>query len=360
MIRTLGNAIPTVIISREQATQLTEGETLLLDGTSGTLLKDEEMAQVASRGPITTGVSTVPLKTRDQHVVELRASTGSHEAIARAVTNGATAIGSLRTEYLGFDRKTPPTAEFYEKELNRCCEQAAPLSVTIRLPDITLDKLPAWCSGLELMDSPLGIHGARLYNYEPVKSVFQSILMASTCIATRYDIQLMLPYVTLPEEFEQLQDEINKTVAKPLPIGTMIETPSAALMIAEFLNKADFVSIGCNDLMQCVYAADRDIYEVKNLLDPYAPAVYRLLRYVADEAGDRINKVQLCGLLACFPEVMQVLLGMGYRAFSVYPMYIPSLAQTISKIDTEHAKQLADKICAADSIERVKNVLKIN
>ena len=91
----------------------------------------------------------------------------------------------------------------------------------------------------------------------------------------------------------------------------MTEVPAAILDMQHWFEVADFVSIGCNDLMQCLFAADRDIPELRNYLDPCAPALFRFLRQAATAAGENIDKVQLCGLLPQMPGVLPVLLGMG-------------------------------------------------
>ena len=158
-------------------------------------------------------------------------------------------------------------------------------------------------------------------------------------------------------EFSYWRSKIEQQLNKALPIGTMAESPAAVLALAHWFEVADFVAIGCNDLMQCLFAADRDLAEVRRHLDPYSPELFRFLKQAADAAGDNINKVQLCGLLPQLPGVLPVLLGMGFRVFSVAPVMIPYLAKIASETKLSQAKALAQHVCVAKTSEQVRGLL---
>jgi phosphoenolpyruvate-protein kinase (PTS system EI component) len=121
---------------------------------------------------------------------------------------------------------------------------------------------------------------------------------------------------------------------------------------------ADFVSIGCNDLMQCLFAADRDLAEVGRYLDPYSPELFRFLNLASETAGDNIDSVQLCGLLPQLPAVLPVLLGMGFRAFSVTPVMVPHLAKIAGEVSLSLAEDLARQVCMAKNTAQVRGLLK--
>jgi phosphoenolpyruvate-protein kinase (PTS system EI component) len=137
----------------------------------------------------------------------------------------------------------------------------------------------------------------------------------------------------------------------------MVETPAAAFALAEMLEIADFVALGCNDLMQCFFGVDRDILEVSEFLDPCAPVLFRFLRQVAEAAGKAVGELQLCGLLSQSPGILPVLLGLGYRVFSVEPVMIPYLARTIGTEGIASAEALAAAVCAAPDAEGVRRIL---
>ncbi len=142
-----------------------------------------------------------------------------------------------------------------------------------------------------------------------------------------------------------------------LPAGAMVETPTGALDIGRWLDVADFAAIGCNDLMQCLFGADRDLAPVGTVPDPYAPALYRFLSHVAELAGDTLARIQLCGLLAQMPGVLTLLVGLGYRRFSVVPLLVPHLAWLLRHTTTTQAKALALQAETAVETGEVRTLL---
>jgi phosphoenolpyruvate-protein kinase (PTS system EI component) len=137
----------------------------------------------------------------------------------------------------------------------------------------------------------------------------------------------------------------------------MLETAGAALAVEGFLAKTDLVGIGLNDLMQSLFGADRDLPAVRDNLDPYAPALYRLLRLTAELAGPEVNRVQLCGILPQLPGVLPVLLGLGYRTFSVDVAHAPYLAGTVATRSSVEDRGLAEAVCDATSGHAVADLL---
>ena len=127
----------------------------------------------------------------------------------------------------------------------------------------------------------------------------------------------------------------------------MVETPAGVLDLHNWLDMTDFVSIGCNDLMQCLFAADRDRPELRKYLDPYAPLLYRFLAPIAPTTAEQATRIQICGVLPQLPGVLPVLLGLGFRAFSVDAALVPDLAQTIQSTSIIDAEQLAEQVCQA-------------
>ena len=124
-----------------------------------------------------------------------------------------------------------------------------------------------------------------------------------------------------------------------------------------FLATADLVGFGLNDLMQSLFGADRDLPAVRAHLDPYAPALYRFLRLTAELAGPDVKRVQLCGVLPQLPGVLPVLLGLGYRTFSVDVAHAPYLAGTVARRSAAADRGLADAVCAAASGPAVAGLL---
>ncbi len=356
MIRLFGLGIPTVVVSKETAKTLEEGKEVLVDGTRGRIIWPAgSMSQPAhTHEPPSAGE---PLNTADGVQIALRASASSSEAVARAVAMGASAIGLVRSEFLVPEDGRLPDAAFFESVLSTFCDIARPLPVTVRLLDIAADKPVPWLKPLAGMMGTLGLQGSRLYDREPIRSVFHAMLDAVANLASRYELSLLIPYIVNLEEFRYWRGEIEQRLTETLPVGVMAETPAAVLTMQDWFEVADFVSIGCNDLMQCLFAADRDLPELSVLLDPYAPVLFRFLRQAAEAAGANLSKVQLCGLLPQMPGVLPVLLGMGFTAFSVEPMMIPYLARNTSETTLSEAESLAHEICAAKDSREVRALL---
>ena len=360
MIRLLGLGIPTVIVTVEQAAELLDGAEIILDGARGVILPFDEDLTSTSEIPPPAPMAGQPVMTADGIAVELRASVADSEGVAKAVVQGATAIGLVRSEFIMPVDGTLPDVDFYQTGFSELCDCAGSLPVTIRLLDIAGDKCPPWMDRQPGMEGPLGLQGARLYGMEPVREVYRAQVRAIGSLIGQYELRLLLPYIISIHEFMRWRQEIEQILPISLPIGTMVETPAAALEMARWFRYADFVSLGCNDLMQCVFAADRDHAELKSYLDPYSPVLFCFLGQIAEASGENIDKVQVCGLLPQVPGVMAVLLGLGYRAFSIEPIFIPYLAQTIARSTMTENCKLAAEVCANTDSESVQRMLLAN
>lgn len=354
-LRLLSQGIPTVLLAAEAAAQLSPGLELSLDGQTGRLTADAEVA--AAPPPPMRPEPGQPVHTRDGVAIELRCSVTDARGAAAALSAGATAIGLARSEYLYPADGRMPDTDYLIQACDALCAAAAPLPVTFRLIDIAGDKRPPWLPELPGLGGTLGLQGARLYGTEPVRSVYLAQIEALAALAGRYRLRILLPYLVAVEEFERLRTEIRQRVPSAVPIGSMLETPAAALAVREFLAVADFAALGLNDLMQCLFAADRYRPELCGYLDPYSPIIHRFLREVTALAGPDLGRVQVNGLLAQLPGVLPALIGLGYRAFSVDPVMLPWLAQTVRQTDTGAAAALADAVCAARCSTAVRALL---
>jgi phosphoenolpyruvate-protein kinase (PTS system EI component) len=332
---------------------LQEGMEILLDGHTGLLASPvpAELPELVPPAPLAAGA---PLHTTDVVSVQLLCSVTNPEGAVAALNQGAAGLGLVRSEYLFPEDGRQPDADFLAVAMAEVCRAAHPLEATFRLVDVAGDKRPPWLGEVPGFAGVLGLQGARLYAHEPVRSVYLAELAALAQLAGQYRIKVLLPYVVSLAELESLVAEIRQHLPADVPIGTMLETPAAALSVREFLAVADFAALGCNDLMQCLFAADRDMPELRAYLDPYAPAFYRFLDMVARMAGRDMGRLQVNGLLAQRPGVLPVLLGMGFRIFSVDPVMLPWLAETVQRADIARAVRLARAVCAADRPEAVK------
>jgi phosphoenolpyruvate-protein kinase (PTS system EI component) len=355
-LRLLSQGIPTVLIGSAAAQALTPGSDIVLEGHTGRVMLAKDRPGTAYRPPLPPAPGR-PVFTRDGVAVELRCSVTDACGAAAALAAGAAAIGLARSEYFYPADGRQPDKAFLIEACAAVCAAASPLPVTFRLIDIAGDKRPPWLPSLPGLGGTLGLQGARLYAIEPVRSVYLAQLDALAALEGRYPLRILLPYLVALDELERLHAEIRSHVSGSVPIGSMLETPAAALAVREFLALADFAALGMNDLMQCLFAADRYRPELCGYLDPYSPSLYRFLHEVTRLAGTLLTRVQVNGLLAQLPGVLPAMIGLGFRAFSVDPVMLPWLAQCVRQTDTDTAAALAEAVCAARRSQEVKSLL---
>lgn len=350
----LSRGVPTVMVDAEEAAQLRDGLEVVLDGASGRLLPSH-----ANAAKLTPSPPPLPqdLRTRDGERVDIRASVRSAAAARAARERGMAAIGLVRTEFLLPEAGAIPDRDFYVDAFEALLAAAQPLPVTLRLLDLAPDKHPSWASALP-PSGPLGLHGSRLYRHPMVWAVVESQLQALGPLGRRHDVGLLVPNVDTVEQFQHWRASIDATLSPPhVSVGAMLETTGAALAVDKFLAAADLVGFGLNDLMQSLFGADRDLPAVRAQLDPYAPALYRFLHMTAELAGSGVKRVQLCGILPQLPGVLPVLLGLGYRTFSVDVAHAPYLARTAATRSATEDRTLAEAVCRAASGQAVADLL---
>ncbi|WP_455222726.1 putative PEP-binding protein [Kaarinaea lacus] len=358
MIKLLNYGVPVVVINEQQANDLQEGSVLLLDGYSGQIRSDDGHRDLTIVQP-TPYPAGQPVYTRDAVPVNLCASVRSVESTQLAVEKGAQSIGLVRTEFLQPADVTMPDLAYYQGVFDAICKTAAPLSVTFRLLDIAEDKMPAWMQAAKHAGGALGLQGVRLYMEEPVRSVVKAQLSAINNLSNHQNIRLLIPYLVRLEELRYWRTWIEAHLTRSIEIGAMAETPASVLDVANLFEDADFIAIGCNDLMQCLFAADRDRPELRDYIDPYAPVLYRLLGDTAQVVGEKISKVQLCGVLSQLPGILPLLIGLGFRTFSVDAHSIPYLAKTVTETTISDAESIAMTVCAAKNTQEVLELLQL-
>ena len=358
MIQQLGLGVPLVIISAQQAECLAEDSYLEINGSSGKINTTRPSKAMECKIPVIPS-SGKAITSADGVKIYLNASISNTAAASRARDNGAAAIGLVRSEFIQPAHAQIPSSDFYQQAFTAMCEAANPLTITIRLLDLAPDKQPLWLPPLPYPPSPSGMQGVRLYQYKPIQQIVRAQLTAMDALTGRFDIRLLIPYVSLSGEFLYWRDIIRSLITAPVAVGAMLEIPAAVLEIDNWLTRADFVSIGCNDLMQNLFAADRDLAQLKPYLNPYSPALLRFLQQTALRAGKGIDKIQLCGLLAQWPGILPLLAGMGYSSYSVEPLKIPYLAQTIRVSEVTQMQPVMEQVCNASNARQVCEILKV-
>lgn len=310
----------------------------------------------------------LPSVTSDGVRVELCANIRSEDDIELARMFHADGIGLYRTEIHFLDRSDFPSEEEQYEHYRSAVEQMAPLPVTIRTMDLGGDKFsPYYPHHLRLRDQNpyLGLRAIRLSLKYP--ELFKQQLRAILRAGVFGNARILLPMIASVEEVKQVKrllfqsmrelEQEKKAFKEDIPLGAMIEIPSAALSIASILMEVDFISVGTNDLIQYTLAVDRSNAEVSHLYEPLHPAVLSLLKHIADASARAHKEVSICGEMAGDTRYSQLLLGLGYHHLSMSSYFIPKVKKLIRTIDSNAAKALAEKALCLSEVRKIKRLL---
>ena len=311
---------------------LESGADAVLDGDAGALIVDPDptlradyhrrLAEQAGAREAASSFSGPVLTAKGERVQLMINVTGLAELsdMDPARVDG---IGLMRTEFLFQEREQLPTEDEQYRIYSRMAEWAAGKPVTIRTLDAGGDKPITGLTEPGELNPFLGVRGVRLSLRR--LDVFRLQLRALARAAVGGNLKVMIPMVTVPEEFDRCRELFRQAIeelrgegqeAAMPPLGMMVEVPAAALAIEDF--DADFYSIGSNDLIQYVMAASRDEPQLADLARP-SRGVFNLIRHVVDHANRRGREASLCGDLAGDPQQVAALLDQGLRSFSVAP-----------------------------------------
>ncbi len=289
--------------------------------------------------------------TKDGHSVGILANLGHAAEAAGALECGAEGVGLFRTEYLFLNRNDTPGEDEQSEALHELRELMEQRPVIIRTLDIGGDKVVP-SLGLPREANPfLGVRAIRLCLNR--RELFRTHLRAILRAGHGGNFQLMFPMISDPQELRHALSELenvraalqreNKAHAWPIPVGIMIEVPSAALLIDQLAQMVDFVSIGTNDLTQYVLAADRDNPELARFQDALHPAVIRLISQLTISAHQQGKHVGVCGEAASDPAAARLLIGLGVDELSLAPALIPKIKDTIRSTNKRKMEALAKK-----------------
>jgi phosphoenolpyruvate-protein phosphotransferase len=373
LARSMG--IPSVSGLRGILKQVVTGDLLALDGRVGLvhLKPDAETESAYRKLQHEYGVLRDRLvKNRDHEAVSqdgvklaLLANVSGPADAELAVRSGACGVGLYRTEYLFLTHPTVPTEDEQYAAYKSVIDAAPNHAVTIRTLDIGGDKLVPYF-GHERETNPfMGWRSIRITSSYP--EFFQTQLRAILRAAVHGKVELLFPMVSTLEEVRTIKRMVQTTMdklerdqiayARKVPIGIMIEVPAAALTIHSLLPEIDFVSIGSNDLIQYVMAADRDNPKVAHLCDPFSPPIFRLLRYVLRACVKHGKPATLCGEMAGRPRCFLPLFGMGLTRFSMSPAFVPTIKELARCTPQGLAEQAAERVLRLRTFKQVRRYL---
>ena len=330
--------LPLVVGAAMALQKVNDGDVLVVDGATGTVVLEPDAADLrAHRARLRDQarerrqlrrLRRVPSRTLDGVDIRLWANAESREDVAEAHALGAAGVGLYRTEFLFLENRELPDEERQFRAYRDLVLGMTGRTVTIRTLDLGADKADR--SGLVLDNEPnpaMGVRGVRLSLRRP--GLFETQLRAIARASGYGPVRLLLPMVSGREEvleararLERVRRELRdagQPVADEIPVGAMIEVPAAALALPGFIGELDFLSVGTNDLVQYLLAADRNNDALGELYSPLHPAVLRLLAMVARTARERGKPVAVCGEIAGDAAFVPLLLALGMEELSMHP-----------------------------------------
>jgi len=351
--------IPYAFAVRGLMSAVRGNDTVWVDGTGGeVVLRPDEpttrrfearRAAALEREREAEAARLEPCATMDGTSISVGANVESASDVLMAVQSGADHIGLVRTELLYLGRREPPGEEEQLADALAILRAAQGRLVTFRTLDIGGEKLPDVIQEDEERNPALGLRGIRLSLKRP--DLFRTQLRALYRAGSAGPMQIMLPLVSTVEEVRQARRICAQVCADLLrddvfhdadvPLGAMIETPSAAWTADHLAAECDFLSVGTNDLIQYAFAADRENEETSYLYQPLHPAMLRALEQIFAAARSSNRPVSVCGDMAADPVFAGILVGLGLRSFSIPARAVPFVKSAVRRLELSSCVELA-------------------
>jgi phosphotransferase system enzyme I (PtsI) len=369
LARSLGT--PAVAGVTGAAEKIRTGDRLIVDGVAGVVFVNPKPSVVAEylrlEEEITDyrhGLSRLvdqPSVTADGTAVALLANISKFSDTEAAFLYKAEGIGLYRTEFGYTIRSAFPSEDEQYEYLARAAERFHPRKIAFRLLDIGGDKTLSYFPLPASRNPSLAQRGIRLLLQHP--DLLKRQLRAFLRVSAKHPISILLPVVGGLEEvrdtraiIHQVQEELEAAKIpfnRKVPVGAMIEVPSAALMAPALAREVDFFSLGTNDLVQYVLAADREDETIAPYYQPLHPAVLRLIQGVVAAANAAGRPVSLCGEIGGDPFYTELLIGLGLRELSVAPGEMLPVKDTIRKVRIDQAQALARQALELGSVAEI-------
>ena len=367
--------IPAVVGLKNFFDQIQDKQNIILDGIKGEVvicadeqtLKEYEKRRsyILKKTAELSEFKLLPAETQDGRKIELSANIELPSDVDSAIEYGAEGIGLFRTEYLYIAQADFPTEEEQYKAYLGVAEKVYPKSVILRTYDLGGDKFDRHTGDLYETNPFLGWRAIRACLDLP--EIFKIQLRAMLKASAKRNVKIMFPMISGVGELQQAKAILNEVKEQlrrkkipfdeDIPVGIMVEIPSAALAGDALAEECDFFSIGTNDLIQYTLAVDRGNEKIAHLYQGFHPAVLSLIKEAIDSARRNGIWVGLCGEMAADPLATTLLVGMGVDELSTSAMAIPEVKKIIRSVKFEDAQKHAQEVLKLSTIDEVKKFL---
>jgi phosphoenolpyruvate-protein phosphotransferase len=274
-------------------------------------------------------------------------------------------VGLFRTEYLFLTHTAVPDEEEQYQYYRQIIEAAPSRMVTIRTLDVGGDKTVPYLGRRDEPNPFMGWRSIRLSFEHP--RLFERQIRAILRAGRHGKVSMLFPMITTLEELRHVNRMVEDCrlglqregvpFGDDVKTGVMIEVPAAAVCIDAILRETDFISIGSNDLIQYLVAADRDNPKVAHLCEPLSPAIFKVLSMVLEASGRTGTPVTVCGEMAGQPRSVLVLFGLGLRRFSMSPAFVPTIKSLLGSVTTAQAERYAHQVLQLKTSDEIRRYL---
>ncbi len=363
--------IPAVLGLSNISSLVEQSGTMIVDGNAGRVILDPDDDTVSryleaqrewKRHEVQLmGLNELNAETNDGKLIHLMANIEVPEEVDAVPAHGADGIGLYRSEFLFLQPGRLPTEEEQYHAYSYVLDALNGKPVTIRTLDVGGDKVVPELEGLGERNPILGWRAIRfcLSRIDLFKTQLRALLRAST----HGNLRIMFPMISGIEELSRVYEILDdvkeelRTEGIPfkenIPVGIMIEVPSAAMTADILARKVDFFSIGTNDLIQYTIAVDRGNEKIAYLYEPFHPGVLRLLKLIIDSGHEVGIPVGMCGEMAGDPLASLILLGLGLDEFSMSAAGIPEVKRIIRSVSMTDAEELVGSVLDMRSYDEV-------
>lgn len=361
-----------VVMAQNAHFEIANDSHLIIDGTNGEVIVNpnaEDWAEYQKRkkrqGPAAITrirkLTHIPPVTADGKPVPIGANLTLRGPADDVLSEQRIPVGLYRTEFLYLANNSFPDEDMQAEYYGQIAEKYADTYVIFRTFDLGYDKLVADGSWTRESNPALGWRGIRVML--GMSQVFRTQIRAILRASTRKNVKIMLPMISDVSELEQARKLISQTkfslrknripFDEGIEIGVMAEVPSAAMTAEILMRKADFVSIGTNDLTQYTLAVDRANNRVSSLYSAFHPSVLKLIIMTIDAARKHGRKVSVCGELAGDPLALPLFIGMGLDLLSMNPARIFDTCRLVRKVDSTAARHLLQSVLSSETQQQV-------